>query len=314
MTGGAGYIGSEIAYQLLAAGKEVLVIDDLSTGVARAVPLGAKFLEIDLRDPTLVASLPQDEKFDGVIHAAGIKYAGESVIHPADHYSRNVVATLALLDVCRDMNIPRFIFSSSSSVYGTPEVPPVTEEAPLRPESPYGRSKLIAEWMIRDYATAYGISYTCLRYFNVAGIGAAGVPDTSPFNLFPNMVRAILDRTPFELYGVGLATPDGTCIRDYIHVSDVADGHLAVIRAWEHGRSLAHAYNLGLGEGISVKEILDELKKAVGFAIEVRERPWRKGDPLVVWASNELAMKDLKWIPIGTLEDMVASCIQGLAG
>lgn len=314
VTGGAGYIGSEIAFQLLAAGKEVLVIDDLSTGVATAVPSGAKFLEIDLRDPKLLPSLSQDEKFDGVVHASGIKYAGESVNHPEEHYSRNVVATLALLNVCRDLDIPHFVFSSSASVYGTPEVSPVTEEAPLHPESPYGRSKVAAEWMIRDFATAHDISYTCLRFFNVVGVGGAGVADASSFNLFPNLVRALQDHTDFELYGTDLVTPDGTCIRDYIHVSDIASGNLAAITAWERGQSLAPAYNLGLGQGISVKAILNEFERVVGSAIAVRERPQRRGDPLAVWAANESAIKDLDWIPSGTLEEMVTSCLQGFVG
>jgi UDP-glucose 4-epimerase len=309
VTGGAGYIGSEISYQLLAAGRDVLVIDDLSTGAASAVPLGAKFLEMDLRDAKLIVSLSRGEKFDGVIHAAGIKYAGESVKHPEEHYSRNVTTTLALLNVCRELGIPRFIFSSSASVYGTPVISPVTEEASLRPESPYGRSKMIAEWMIRDFATAHAISYTCFRFFNVVGVGGAGVADSSPFNLFPNLLRSLRQGTEFELFGTDLDTPDGTCIRDYIHVSDIASGHLAAITAWERGQSLSHAYNLGLGRGISVKEILNEFEKIVGFALNVRRRPQRQGDPLAVWASHELAIKDLAWVPTGTLPEMVASCL-----
>ncbi len=314
VTGGAGYIGSEIAYQLLATGKEVLVLDDLSTGSTSAVPSGAEFLEIDLRDPRLLANLPQSRRFDGMVHAAGIKYAGESVKHPEEHYSRNVVSTLVVLGLCRDLGIPRFVFSSSSSVYGTPEASPVTEEAALNPESPYGRSKVAAEWMIRDFAAAHDISYTCLRFFNVVGVGTAGVADTSPFNLFPNLVRALQDRTEFELFGTNLDTPDGTCIRDYIYVSDIAGGHLAAIAAWEHGQSLEHAYNLGLGQGISVKEILNEFERVSGSAVAVRERPQRQGDPLAVWASNELAFRDLAWIPTTPLQEMVTSCLPELAG
>ena len=310
VTGGAGYIGSEIAYQLLAAGKEVLVVDDLSTGAASAVPSGAKFLEIDLRDPKLRASMPSGEKFDGVIHAAGIKYAGESVKYPAEHYSRNAVATLDLLNLCRDLGVPKLVFSSSASVYGTPEASPVTEEAPLRPESPYGRSKVAAEWMVRDFAAAHGIHHTCLRFFNVVGIGGSGVADTSPFNLFPNLVRAVQAHTDFELYGTDLETPDGTCIRDYIHVSDIASGHLAAITAWERGQSLAPVYNLGLGQGISVREILNEFERVAGSVLAVRERPQRPGDPLTVWASNELAIRDLAWIPTAPLHEMVTSCLR----
>jgi UDP-glucose 4-epimerase len=310
VTGGAGYIGSEIAYQLLAAGKNVFVIDDLSTGAASAVPPGAKFLEIDLRDPNLFASLPQDEKFEGVIHAAGIKYAGESVKHPEEHYSRNVAATLAILSVCRDLSIPRFIFSSSASVYGNPEVSPVTEDAPLQPESPYGRSKLAAEWLVRDFATAHGMSYTCLRFFNVVGVGAAGVADTSPFNLFPNLLRALRNGTEFELFGTDLDTPDGTCIRDYIHVSDIAFGHLAVITSLERGQFLAHAYNLGMGQGISVGEIINEFENALNQVPAIQERPQRPGDTLALWALNELAMKDLDWLPTVTLPEIVESCLQ----
>lgn len=309
VTGGAGYIGSEISHQLLAAGKNVLVIDDLSTGVSSAVPFGAKFLKLDLRDVRLMASLPRDEIFEGVIHAAGIKYAGESVKHPEEFYARNVSATLGLLDVCRELGIPRFIFSSSASVYGTPSVSPVTEEASLRPESPYGRSKLIGEWMIRDFAYAHAISYTCFRFFNVVGVGGARVIDVSPFNLFPNILRSLRQGTKFELFGTELDTPDGTCIRDYVHVSDVAGGHLAAISAWERGHALSHAYNLGLGRGISVKAILNEFEQRVGFALNVQKRPQRQGDPLSVWASNDLAIQELDWLPTETLSGMVASCL-----
>lgn len=309
VTGGAGYIGSEITYQLLATGRDVLVIDDLSTGAATAVPPGAKFLEMDLRDTRLLASLSSGEKFEGVVHAAGIKYAGESVKHPEEHYSRNVTATLALLNICRDLGISRFIFSSSCSVYGTPEVSPVTEEVSLHPVSPYGRSKMFAERMICDFATAFGIEYTCFRFFNVVGVGGAGVADNSPFNLFPNLLKALRLGTEFDLFGTELATPEGTCIRDYIHVSDIASGHLAAITAWERGQSLTHAYNLGLGQGISVKEVLNEFEKIVGFALAVRTRPHRQGDPLAIWAANELAIKHLSWVPIATLRRMVTSCL-----
>jgi UDP-glucose 4-epimerase len=225
-------------------------------------------------------------------------------------YSRNVTATLALLNVCRDLNIPRFIFSSSSSVYGTPEVLPVSEDAPLQPESPYGRSKLTAEWMVRDFAIAHDIRYTCLRFFNVVGIGRSGVEDTSPFNLFPNLVKALQEGSEFEIFGTDLASPDGTCIRDYIHVSDIASGHLTAITAWERGQTLAHPYNLGLGQGISVREVLDEFEKATGLAIAVKAQPKRRGDPLTIWASNTLAVKDLGWMPSATLQEMVSSCVQ----
>jgi len=314
VTGGAGYVGSEIAHRLLAAGKEVLVLDDLSTGAASAVPSGAEFLEIDLRDPGLLTRVPKDRGFDGVIHAAGIKYAGESVNHPEEHYSRNVVATLAVLGLCRDLGIPRFIFSSSASVYGTPETSPVTEEAVLRPDSPYGRSKVAAEWLIRDFATAHDINYTCLRFFNVVGVGVSGVADSSPFNLFPNLVRALQNQTDFEIFGTDLATPDGTCIRDYIHVADVADGHLTVIAAWDRAQSLAHAYNLGVGQGISVKEVVAEFEKAAGSTLKVRALPRRQGDPLAVWASNELAVRELSWLSAASLQEMVISCVQGISG
>lgn len=309
MTGGAGYVGSEIAYELLAAGKNVLVLDDLSTGAMGAVPLGADFLKVDIRDPKLHARLPHDKKFNGVIHAAGIKYASQSVKHPEEYYARNVGATLALLNACRVLRIPRIIFSSSSSVYGAPEVLPVSEDAPLQPKSPYGRSKLAAEWIVRDFATAHKIDYTCLRFFNVVGVGGSGVADKSPFNLFPNLSRALQDGSKFELFGTDLGTPDGTCIRDYIHVFDIAGGHLSAIAAWERGQSLAHAYNLGLGQGISVGEIVKEFEKISGVTIEVRELPQRPGDPVAVWASNDLAAKELDWVATKTLEEMVFTCL-----
>lgn len=245
------------------------------------MPPGAKFLEIDLRDP----NLPQDEKFDGVIHAAGIKYAGKSVKHLAPRLFLQCIGT--------------WDSRSVASYRGGATTPRVA----LWPQ------QIAAEWVINDFAIDHDISYTCLRFFNVVDVGGEGVAGTSPFNLLPNLVRAFQDRTEFELYGADLATPDGTCIRDYILVYDIASGHLAAIAAWERGESLTHAYNLGLSQGISVKAILDEFEKVSGFAIDVRERPQRRGDALAVWASNELVVKALAWVPTDTLEEMATSCL-----
>jgi UDP-glucose 4-epimerase len=306
VTGGAGYIGSVVAAQLLAAGHEVVVVDDLSTGHADAVPAGAKFHHASIAelDPVLGA-----QPVDAVLHFAAKSLVGESTQDPARYWRNNVVGTIALLDSLRTFGIDRIVFSSSAATYGEAAEQPIREDAPTRPTSPYGASKLAIDLALADYARAYGIGAVSLRYFNVAG--ALHTPSTSygerhatETHLIPNALRAAADGGELSLFGTDYPTPDGTCVRDYIHVVDLADAHL---RALDAAASGAHrVVNLGSGRGYSVREVLETVSRVLDREVPVVERPRRAGDPPVLVASNELARTVLGWTPERDLAGMVA--------
>ncbi|HEY2643094.1 MAG TPA: UDP-glucose 4-epimerase GalE [Galbitalea sp.] len=307
VTGGAGYIGAHIVRALSDAGLQPIVIDDLSTGFRSFIPGGVPFVQASILDAGALMRTINDHAVTGVIHVAGFKYAGVSVQRPLHTYEQNVTGTSTLLGVMADRQVDRIVFSSSAAVYGTPQVELVTEETPCTPESPYGESKLIGEWLLRDQAVAVGLRHTSLRYFNVVGSGDPAVYDASPHNLFPLVFDALLDgRTP-QINGNDYATPDGTNVRDYIHVSDLAVSHVAAARALEDGSALEPVYNLGSGTGLSVAEIMSAISRITETPFTPTIAPRRPGDPARIVASGALAARDIDWAMRHSLDDMVES-------
>lgn len=307
VTGGAGYIGSHVVRAFLAEGIDVVVLDDLSSGHAEFVPAGVPFVQGTLLDTALLARTFAEHEISGVVHVAGFKYAGVSVSRPLHTYEQNVTATALLLAAMQDAGVGRIVFSSSAAVYGTPFTDLVTEETAKSPESPYGESKLIGEWLLRDQAVAAGLAHTSLRYFNVVGSGSAELRDTSPHNLFPMVFEALIDgRTP-RINGNDYNTADGTCVRDYIHVADLAVSHVAAARRLDAGDSIAPVYNLGSGDGVSVGEIMSTVAAVTGIPFSPVIGPRRTGDPDRIVASGEMAARDLDWKMRHSLEDMVQS-------
>jgi UDP-glucose 4-epimerase len=310
VTGGAGYIGSHVAHCFLESGRDVVVLDDLSSGHREFVPERARLVEGSVADPASVAEALRDtdgSPVTGVVHLAGFKYAGVSVERPLHTYEQNVTGMQVLLGEMVATGVPRIVFSSSAATYGTPDVDIVTEATPTLPESPYGESKLIGEWLLRDVARVHDISHTSLRYFNVVGSGYPALYDTSPHNLFPLVLKALTsDETP-QVRGVDYPTPDGSCVRDYVHVLDIARAHVAAAEAMETGRALERVYNLGSGTGLSVLQIMDAVARVTGIRFEPKITERRPGDPARIVASGERAARDLGWANTHSLEEMVAS-------
>jgi UDP-glucose 4-epimerase len=312
VTGGAGYIGSHVVQAFLHEGLEVVVLDDLSSGHREFVPAEVPFVEATLLDTHAVTQALREHGVTGVVHLAGFKYAGVSVDRPLHTYDQNVTGTVSLLRAMQDTGVTNIVFSSSAAVYGTPDTDLVTERTPTAPESPYGESKLIGEWLLRDQARATASSdaplrHTSLRYFNVVGSGSPELYDTSPHNLFPLVLDALVaGRTP-RINGEDYPTPDGTCVRDYIHVADLATSHVAAARALEAGTPLEAVYNLGSGDGVSVRQIMTAMAEVTGIAFEPEVAPRRPGDPARIVASGELAARDLDWQMRFSLNDMVRS-------
>lgn len=307
VTGGAGYIGAHVVRALQTAGLDPVVLDDLSTGHRGFVPEEVPFVEGSILDEALVARALREFGVEGVIHVAGFKYAGVSVERPLHTYAVNVTGTVNLLSGMRAAGVDRIVFSSSAAVYGTPDVDLVTEETPRRPESPYGESKVVGEWLLADQARATGLRHTSLRYFNVVGSGDPAVYDSSPHNLFPLVFEALLaGRTP-RINGTDYPTPDGTCVRDYLHVADLAVSHVAAARRLTDGTPLEPVYNLGSGDGVSVGAIMRAVADATGIAFTPETAPRRPGDPARIVASGDLAMRDLDWRMRHSLAEMVTS-------
>ncbi|MBX3308866.1 MAG: UDP-glucose 4-epimerase GalE [Cryobacterium sp.] len=307
VTGGAGYIGSHVAAALQQADMNVVVVDDLSTGREQFVPPGVVFARGTILDREFLQETLERNHVTGVIHVAGFKYAGVSVERPLHTYEQNVTATLTLLAAMAAADIHRMVFSSSASVYGTPNVDVVTEGTAKAPESPYGETKLIGEWLLADEGRARGLDHVSLRYFNVVGSGLPYVFDVSPHNLFPLVFDALLaGRTP-QINGNDYPTPDGTCVRDYVHVSDIAAAHVAAARRLEAQEPLEPAYNLGSGTGSSVAEIMAAIAEVTGIPFAPAIAPRRPGDPARIVASGELAARDLDWTMRHSLSEMVES-------
>lgn len=312
VTGGAGYIGAHIVRALAEAGIPPVVIDDLSSGHASFVPAGVPFVQGSILDFALVAQTLREHAVEGVIHVAGYKYAGVSVRRPLHTYAQNVEGTRIVLEAMAEAGVASLVFSSSAAVYGTPDVELVTEDLPKRPASPYGESKLIGEWLIRDQAVAtagseHPLRHTSLRYFNVVGSGYPDVYDTSPHNLFPLVFEALIEgRTP-KIFGDDYGTPDGTNVRDYVHVADIAAAHVAAAKLLAAGDPVEPAYNLGSQNGLSVRQIMDAMARVTGIDFTPEIAPRRPGDPDRIVATGELAARDLDWRNRHTVDEMVRS-------
>ncbi|MGE0283228.1 MAG: UDP-glucose 4-epimerase GalE [Rhizobiaceae bacterium] len=300
VTGGAGYIGSHMVWELLDGGDDVVVLDRLSTGFEWAVAPEAKLVVGDIGDIELVKSIVAEHKIDAMIHFAGSIVVPESVSDPLGYYQNNTTKTRDLLEAAITSGVPHFIFSSTAAVYGGAGSEPVREDAPLHPESPYGRSKLMTEWMLQDAARAHPLKYTILRYFNVAGAdpkGRTGQSTPGATHLIKVACETALGkRASMNVFGTDYATPDGTCLRDYIHVSDLAAAHrLALQRLREGGDSLLA--NCGYGHGYSVLEVVDAVRRVRGADFDVRLSERRPGDPAAIVANSERARAELGWQP-----------------
>ena len=308
VTGGAGYIGSVVAAQLIAAGHEVTVLDDLSTGHADAVPAGATFVDGDLRGS---AGAVLAGGIDAVLHFAAKSLVGESVAHPGMYWGNNLGGSLALLEAMRVAGVRNIVFSSSAATYGEPDSVPVEESAPARPTSPYGASKLAVDTALAEYARMHGFGAVSLRYFNVAGAfrdaGGAwlGERHTVETHLIPNVLRIARDDSgPVSIFGDDYPTADGSCIRDYIHVTDLAAAHLLALGACSPGQHTI--YNLGSGTGYSNFEVLAACRDVTGLEIPAKVTGRRAGDPAVLIASSERISRELGWRPERDLRAMVA--------
>jgi UDP-glucose 4-epimerase len=297
VTGGAGYVGSVVAAMLVEAGHDVTVVDDLTLGHRDAVPPGARFVYADLLDREAVRS-GMASGFDAVLHFAARSLVGESIAEPTRYFRHNVNVAVNLLDAMRADDVPRIVFSSTAAVYGEPDTVPIPEDAPTLPTNPYGASKLAVDQLLGFAVGAYGLSATSLRYFNVAGAyGPFGERHDPETHLIPRLLAAASGTGPgFELYGTDYPTPDGTAVRDYIHVCDLAEAHLRALEAPVEPGS-HQIYNLGNGEGFSVREVLAVAREVTGARLPAQERDRRPGDPARLVASSKRARAELGWQP-----------------
>ncbi|MGZ7443557.1 UDP-glucose 4-epimerase GalE [Paenibacillus sp. TH7-28] len=310
VTGGAGYIGSHTVAALLDQGKEVVVIDNLQTG-HRGALLGGKLYEGDLRDKELLKKLFSENSIEAVIHFAANSLVGESMKDPVKYFDNNVYGTLCLLDAMNQANVRKIVFSSTAATYGEPEKVPIEESDKTEPTNVYGETKLTMERMMAWFDQVLGIKYVSLRYFNAAGAhesGKIGEDHRPESHLIPLIIQAALGQRPsIQVFGDDYNTPDGTCVRDYIHVGDLADAHL---RAVDHllGGGESEVFNLGNGQGFSVKEVIETVKSVTGRDFPVVVSPRRAGDPAVLIASSDKARSVLGWQPSrGKLEDIIES-------
>jgi UDP-glucose 4-epimerase len=306
VTGGAGYIGSIVAQQLLGQGHSVVVFDNLERGHREAVPEGAELIVGDLLDQAAIGEAVAGQGFDGALHFAALALVAESVAHPERYYRTNVTGTLNLLEALRDAGVPRLVFSSTCAVYGQPDEVPIAESARTHPVNAYGASKLAVDFMIRDFCTAFGLGAVSLRYFNVAGAsGELGEDHEPETHIIPNVLRAAAGQNPHvNIFGTDYPTRDGTAVRDYIHIEDLAAAHLLALdaaRAGEH-----QIYNLGNGNGFSVREVVAAAQTVTGREIPVVEADRRPGDPAELVAASERVRTALGWSPRKpSLEEMV---------
>ncbi len=308
VTGGAGYVGSIVAAELLAAGHRVVVFDNLSRGNRAAVPRGAEFVVGDIEDRQLLARVLKDSGADAVMHFAALIEAGESMLVPEKYFRNNTATALTLLETMLQLGIRKLIFSSTAALYGNPVQVPIQESDPLCPTNAYGESKLLVERMLEWFHRIHGLRYASLRYFNAAGAapdrGEAHEPES---HLIPLVLKVALGQRPqVSIFGTDYPTPDGTCIRDYIHVLDLAAAHVLALNALSQHEQLI--YNLGNGKGFSVREVLEVARKVTGHPIPALESPRRAGDPAVLVASSEKIQRELHWTPgFCELEQIVGS-------
>ncbi|MFF5493524.1 UDP-glucose 4-epimerase GalE [Streptomyces aquilus] len=310
ITGGAGYIGAHVARAMTEAGERVLALDDLSAGVPARLPADVPLVRGSSLDAGLLKRVLAEHEVTGVVHLAARKQVAESVAQPTRYYQENVGGLATLLEAVAEAGVGRFVFSSSAAVYGNPDVGLITEDTPCAPVNPYGETKLTGEWLVRAAGQAHGISTVCLRYFNVAGAAAPELADTGVFNIVPMVFdRLTRDDAP-RIFGDDYPTPDGTCVRDYIHVADLAEAHLAAARR-VGDRDGDLTVNIGRGEGVSVRELVTVIGEVTGDRREAVVEPRRPGDAPVSVASAELAARELGWRARRGVREMIESAWAG---
>ncbi|MEV5982756.1 UDP-glucose 4-epimerase GalE [Streptomyces sp. NPDC052114] len=312
ITGGAGYIGAHVVRAMTQAGERTVVYDDLSSGIPERLPADVPLVTGSTLDADLVARTLKDHAVTGVIHLAAKKQVGESVERPLHYYHENVEGLRVLLDAVVAAGVPSFVLSSSAAVYGMPDVDLVTEETPCLPMSPYGETKLAGEWLVRAAGRAHGLATASLRYFNVAGAASPELADTGVYNLVPMIFEKLTDGAAPRIFGADYDTPDGTCVRDYIHVVDLAEAHVATARRLASaapGTDLT--LNIGRGEGVSVREMADLINEVAGYDTPAEVTARRPGDPARVVAAADRITTELGWSAKRDVRDMVTSAWAG---
>ncbi|MCQ4080449.1 UDP-glucose 4-epimerase GalE [Streptomyces sp. RB6PN25] len=312
ITGGAGYIGSHVAHAMADAGERVVVLDDLSTGIRERLPESIPLVKGSTLDRELLDRTIAEHSVTGVVHLAAKKQVPQSVAEPLLYYRENVHGLEVLLSAVIDAGLQHFVFSSSAAVYGMPDVDLVTEDTPCAPINPYGETKLAGEWLVRATGKAHGLATTCLRYFNVAGAAQPELADVGIFNLVPMVFEKLDQGLAPLIFGDDYPTPDGTCIRDYIHVQDIASAHLAAARRLAAGATGDLTVNIGRGEGVSVTEMVGRIRTITGHeAVEPKVEGRRPGDPARVVASAERIRSELGWSAQYGVDEMISSAWAG---
>ena len=309
VTGGAGYIGAHVVKSLLEKDLKVVIVDDLSTGLARKVPPNVVFEKIDIAETNKLAQIMKSNKVEGVIHLAAKKAVGESMINPSLYFKENIGGFISLLEAMSQADVKRIVYSSSAAVYGTPTENKVTEKSATNPESPYGETKLVGEWLLKADEKARQIQWIALRYFNVVGAANPELGDTGVNNLVPMAFRALSNNQRPQVFGGDYATQDGSCIRDYIHVSDLADSHLIAAQKLLN-ENYCGIINIGRGQGFSVKQVMDTISEVLGKNINYEVVDRRPGDPAQTIADVSKAKSDLNWEAKKDLKSMVSSAWQ----
>ncbi|MFB6717617.1 MULTISPECIES: UDP-glucose 4-epimerase GalE [unclassified Streptomyces] len=311
ITGGAGYIGAHVVRSMTGSGERVVVLDDLSTGIAERLPVDVPLVRGSVFDRALLDRVLARHDITGVVHLAAKKQVGESVEKPLLYYRENVAGLTVLLEAVVAAGVRRFLFSSSAAVYGVPDVELITEDTPCVPINPYGETKLAGEWLVRATGRAHALSTGCLRYFNVAGAATPELSDTGVFNVIPMFFDRLTRGEAPRIFGDDYPTPDGTCVRDYIHVADLADAHLALARRLAGPGTGDLTVNIGRGEGVSVRELADVVGEVSGLDRKPEVHPRRPGDAAKAVASAVRASEELGWTPRQGVREMVESAWEG---
>ncbi|MEU8789450.1 UDP-glucose 4-epimerase GalE [Streptomyces sp. NPDC048643] len=311
ITGGAGYIGAHVARTMAEAGERLVVLDDLSSGVPNRLPEDIPLMQGSSLDGDLLKRVLSEHAITGVVHLAARKQVGESVAQPTRYYQENVGGLATVLEAVAGAGVKRFVFSSSAAVYGNPDVDLITEDTPCAPMSPYGETKLAGEWLVRATGRAHGIATMCLRYFNVAGAASPELADTGAFNIVPMVFDRLTRGEAPRIFGDDYATPDGTAVRDYIHVADLAEAHLAAARRLAEGASGDLTVNIGTGQGVSVRELMTLVSEVTGDPRQPVVEPRRPGDAPRAVASAALAGERLGWSARRGVPEMVESAWRG---
>ncbi|WP_406839771.1 UDP-glucose 4-epimerase GalE [Streptomyces sp. AHU1] len=311
ITGGAGYIGAHVARAMAEAGERVVALDDLSAGMPDRLPESIPLVQGSSLDGDLLKRVLAEYGITGVVHLAARKQVGESVADPTRYYQENVGGLATLLEAVAGAGVKRFVFSSSAAVYGNPDVDLITEDTPCAPMSPYGETKLAGEWLVRAAGRAHGIATVCLRYFNVAGTASPELADTGIFNIVPMVFDRLTRGEAPRIFGDDYPTPDGTCVRDYIHVADLAEAHLAAARRLTDGAGGDLTVNIGRSEGVSVRELMALVAEVTGNTVRPLVEPRRPGDAPRAVASAALAADELGWSARREVREMVESAWQG---